>query len=616
MKTAEVAPMAFKKASKQHVENIATGQHAYTVKLGGTLDEFNTASYHGTYGGCMRLRSKFQPNEYLVIENIGEVDVVNPHIVINGRRNWFSANDILAGILEPGMTDAEKAMAIFNFTSSIEVQAHDNNRRVGPPYPPRSDPSGNTFKERANPVKAANCYYCSGCQYAAANFVILCRHAGLNARAVWMCPPDKYAIHCVAETWYDDGWHLFDPERRTFFLEADNTTVASYEALHENPELCARTHTGGFASKGQKTHAPDYKKYYPPSIMPIEQWLSTMDMALRPGEKFVWRWDNIGKFRCGDNRRNINSKRPNGLIPYQLANGKLVYQPKLREAAHRRGTLSERNIELADAGRQQARLQPHAPRRPAHLIYRVSAPYPIVGGIVGGTFFRQTAADVCRICISVDGNDWIEVWAAEGTGEIEKYVGIDKALNPKPTPAIYSYRVKIELLAEDEAAHVGLSQPYMETDVQIAMTAQPSLSVGDNKVTYHDESGPERRVRIVHGWTESSATRPPLPPPSPAAPRAGGTVAPASLKKLAWRAATDPGGKPITAYHVQVSPRPDMLHPVSPNLDRIILSGNPQWRLPEGWLVNGRSYYWRVRARNGWGAWSNWSQVWQFKLGK
>jgi hypothetical protein len=57
-----------------------------------------------------------------------------------------------------------------------------------------------------------------------------------------------------------------------------------------------------------------------------------------------------------------------------------------------------------------------------------------------------------------------------------------------------------------------------------------------------------------------------------------------------------------------------MLNPISPNFDRIISSPNPQWQLPQGWFVKGRTYYWRIRARDNWGAWSDWSKVWKFKI--
>ncbi len=57
------------------------------MTMGGTLDEFNTAKYPDTYGNSKRLDWGFQPNGYLVLENVGTGDVVDPRIVIDGRRD-------------------------------------------------------------------------------------------------------------------------------------------------------------------------------------------------------------------------------------------------------------------------------------------------------------------------------------------------------------------------------------------------------------------------------------------------------------------------------------------------------------------------------------------------
>jgi len=594
---------------KEHTEQIIVGAYTYEIEVGGTLDGFNTVEYLDTYLGFKRVQSKFEPNKYLILENIGQTDVVNPRIIVNGRRNWFSADDILDSILKPGMTDAEKAMAIYKFTASYEVQCHENDRRPGPETPDdNSNPSRNTFKERANPVKAANSYYCSGCQYSAANFVILCRHAGLAARATWLNAPDVYGAHCVAEVWYDDGWHLFDPEQHSFYLEADNTTIASFKTVHQNPHLALRTHEGGFAATDVKHRGSDYKKIYPPHIMPVEQWLSTMAMTLRPGERFVRSWGHIGKYRCGDNPRNIKPQRPEGLLPYQLANGKFIYQPKLTGPTFRKGLLTELNIKSASTG-----LHPEVTDFPGYVIYKVTSPYPIVGGTVGGKFLRSAEEDSCKIYISVHDSNWIEVFTAEATGEFQKQVSIDDVLNPKPTPAIYDYYVKFELKADTVPENACMLSAYIETDVQMAATSLPVLSVGVNKVVYRDDNIEHRKVRIIHGWVESSDTAVPLAPAGPVWPADGAKVDVPSLKELTWRAAEDVDGL-ITDYHIQMSWRADMLLPVSPNFDRIIYSGKPQWQLPQGWFVPGRTYYWRVRAKDDWGCWSNWSRIWRFSM--
>ena len=604
------------KVVKEHTETITTDTHTYQITLGGTLDEFNTADYPDTYAGFKRMQSKFQPNKYLIIENIGDTDVINPRIVVNARRNWFSADDILDSILKPNMTDAEKAMAIFSFISDINLRCHENDRRPGPETPDdRSHPSRNTFKERANPVKSVNCYYCSGCQYAATNFTILCRHAGLAARPTWLNPLDRYGAHCVAEVFYNDAWHLFDSEQNSFYLETDNTTIASYETVHKNPSLAERTHEGGFAATDVKHRGPGYEKNYPPHIMAVEQWLSTMAMTLRPGEKFIRRWDHIGKYRVGANPRNIKPGRPHGLLPYQLANGKIIYQPRLTDPAFHRGIVSQLNIKAVGSG-ADAKLQPQTTGWPGFVIYKISSPYPIVGGLVGGKFLRKTNEDACRISISVHDSNWIEAWAADQTGEIEKSISIDKILNPIPTPPIYDYYVKFELQAEEAPENASMTQLKIETDVQMAATSLPSLSVGLNNIVYRDESKQTRHVRITHGWIESAETTPPLPPPKPLIPNDASEVDKQNLEILTWEPAKDPDGDPIADYHIQLSTREDFLLPVSANFDRIIYSSNPEWTLPQGWLVKGRTYCWRVRARDNCGAWSNWSKTWKFKIAK
>ena len=496
-------PATNRKAAKEHLEEISAERDTYQIEMGGTLDGFNTAAYFGTYSGFMRMESKFEPNEYVAIENVGDCDVVAPRILIDGRRNWHSLEEILGSILSPGMTEAEKAMAIWKFTSSIEVQCHDNNKRVGPPFPDdRSHPSRNAFKERGDPVRAANCYYCSGCSLSAANFVVLCRRAGLTARAIWICGQGSYSTHCVAEAWHDGGWHLYDPENALFFLAGDNTTVASYRQVHENFNLVKRTRYAGFANEKQFELKIRYDQHYPPRGMPVEDWTSTMDMTLRPGEKFVWRWDHVGKYRCGDNARN------RGYEPYQLANGKMIYQPDLSNNVWRRGAVGERNIRSAAEDGGQPHVGPEIAGAPAFVIFKVVSPYPIVGGVVGGRFLRESDSGSCRICLSVADSDWVCVWSAEETGEQECYLAIDEVLNPKPTKERCEYYVKYELTAKNSPGDVGLNAIYLETDVQMASSSLPALSTGSNTVAYWDRSASGRRVRITHGWKESSETAP------------------------------------------------------------------------------------------------------------
>lgn len=611
-------------AAGEHIEQIEKGCQTYDIDMGGKLDSFNTAYYPSSYGPEQRRKTcKFQPNEYVAMENIGDTPVINPRIVVNGRRDWFSAGTILAGILQDDMSDREKALAIWSFTSDINVQAHNNNMRVGPeasdaaivgknerkmmPWPP----SKNTFKEHANPVKAANIYYPTGCQVAGSNFAVLCRAAGLPARSVWMCPLDTYRIHSVAEVWYDGDWHLFDPDRRAFFLEEDNLTVASYKDVHNNPELSERTHVGGFASKGYKSHADDYKKFYPPHEMPVEKWLSSMSMTLRPGEQFIWRWGHEGKFRWYGN---VRQQRGDGVKPYRLANGKMIYHPCLVLPGFRRDIVAGLNVESVTDGAGKAEIRPVVAGTSSYIIYKIETPYPVVGGVVGATFHRGTKNDSCSIELSVANSNWIEVWAA-GTnqGNFETSVAIDDVINPGGTPAKYEYYVKYQFKAAKSPDNMVVKGAYIETDVQMQTGSLPALSAGKNKVEYRDDTQGPRNIKVVHGWKESSRNSPPTTPAKAEQPVSGEVVQENALKKLVWEPANDPDGKGIKDYHIQVSPRADMLYPVSTNFDRITYSNKNNWSVPQGWLRENATYFWRVRARDKSGTWSDWSDVWRFQ---
>jgi hypothetical protein len=71
-------------------------------------------------------------------------------------------------------------------------------------------------------------------------------------------------------------------------------------------------------------------------------------------------------------------------------------------------------------------------------------------------------------------------------------------------------------------------------------------------------------------------------------------------------------GDKITDYHIQISLRPDCKWPLSPNFDIDIHTDEPQFQVPEGWLISGQTYYWRVKAKDNQGNWGEYSEIWEF----
>jgi hypothetical protein len=99
--------------AKSHVELIAQAQQKYTVLQGGTMDGRNCRSPMGC--GMSREGALFQTwesNGSVRMENVGETEAVNPWLS-NGRNNFRSAAEIVSSAILPGMTDGEKAYALW-----------------------------------------------------------------------------------------------------------------------------------------------------------------------------------------------------------------------------------------------------------------------------------------------------------------------------------------------------------------------------------------------------------------------------------------------------------------------------------------------------------------------
>lgn len=99
--------------AKSHVEEISEAPHRFTVRQGGTMDGTNCRSPMGC--GIARegaLVQTWESNRSVRMENVGPADLVNPWLS-NGRNRFRNVDEIVASAIAPGMTDAEKAFAIW-----------------------------------------------------------------------------------------------------------------------------------------------------------------------------------------------------------------------------------------------------------------------------------------------------------------------------------------------------------------------------------------------------------------------------------------------------------------------------------------------------------------------
>jgi hypothetical protein len=98
---------------KSHVEEITAGPHSYKIVQGGTMDGRSCRSPMGC--GMSREGAFFQTwqsNRSVRMENVGRTDVVSPWLS-NGRNGFRSVEEIVSSAVAAGMTDAEKAFALW-----------------------------------------------------------------------------------------------------------------------------------------------------------------------------------------------------------------------------------------------------------------------------------------------------------------------------------------------------------------------------------------------------------------------------------------------------------------------------------------------------------------------
>ena len=541
---------------KSHVEEASSARHEYVVTQGGTMDGENCRLPYGVFEGA---ELDWESNRAVRIENVGETDVVNPWLS-NGRNNFRYLQEIAEAPIEPGMSDKEKALALWYQQVNNRYHWQGDNKELG------------------DPVRVYNVYGHNTCGNDS-----ICM-AGLWAAVGLKVSPARPLTHCISQVFYDGRWHMLDGDMQGLYLLRDNETIASEQDLVLDHDLVKRSHTHGILHPNSRRH--DEKQA---SIFVYEgeakgsrnsRTDTTMDMTLRPGEALVYRWGHAEPIKY----HGTNEPK----FPNAICNGLWEYRPDLSGDLWRRGAETVENVRTTPEGLAAE------PGTVGTIVWKMSAPYPFVGGR------HETQGEGAKIALSIDGHEWRDMTS-----------GILDYQFPSEWGPFHEYFLRCQL--EGDAR---LKTFAVVNDVQMGLPGMPGMVVGENGFAYTDESPAERQVRITHRWVERSASRPPQAPSASEFPPDGGEVDGTDIT-FRWQAPEDPDGDGIADYHWQLSDRADMRWPLSPNFRKLISRtadrGKSQYTLPYvGLLAPNRPYYWRVRARDDKGVWGPWSQAWSF----
>ena len=544
--------------SRECVEEITTSHHRYAITQGGTMDGQNCRSPFGVFEG---VELTWESNRTVRIENVGETDIVNPWLS-NGRNNFRNIHEIVASAVEPGMSDEEKALALWYQQVTHRYHWVGDNQELG------------------DPVKVYNVYGHNTCGNDSICLAGLWTIAGLKVS------PARPLTHCISQVFYDDRWHLLDGDMQGLYLLRDNETVASEQDLVHDHDLVKRTHTHGILHPNSRRQ--DEKQA---SIFVYEGEAkgnrhcatnTTMDMTLRPGEALVYRWGHVEPIKYH------GTQSPQ--FPDAICNGLWEYQPDFSSDLWLEGTEITEGIRGTVDGlaAEQGKM--------GTIIWRMHAPYPFVGGRL------ELAGQEMVMSLSMDGEVWMDV----SHGELDDHF-------PPTEGPFYDYLLRCQLKGE-----ARLKALAVVNDVQMAPLGMPGMIVGENKFIYTDQSSGDREVRITHRWVERSVSRPPQAPSSVVFPPDGSETEGTDIV-FQWIPPEEPDGHQIADYHWQLSNRSDMRWPLSPNFRKLISrtpdAGKPQYTLPHvGLLTPDHTYYWRVRAKDDQGVWGAWSQTWSFTV--
>lgn len=535
--------------TKMHVEIVSTPQVHYQINVGGTVDMDNsTTRLYETF------EIAFQNNLSLTLANTGRTTVRNPRVITNGKRRWWCMEEMLDEILAGVTDDQEKALRIWDF---VRKQRHHD------------DPIF-TDDELHDPVKLLNVFGAGLCDDSGYVGCSLLHHAGLSENKFGKTPLVRTLHgHMMCEAVLDTGYQFLDIDENAFYLDLANERPVSGAAIVRDHYLAKRDHTYGPLFKGWQIGEKAAALFGRDDGSTFKAVAGhRIDFDLRPGERIEYRWGNCGKF-ASDNSKGRRNRRFWG-------NSLWIYEPRL-------------SLE---------RLAQDAERATADdVVFQMKTPYAICGGRIQAVFHAERAGDRCQVAISLDGEQWQEVWSS--TAATVCNVETDEALQYKQGPAKYVYFVKLSPGAG------SLMSLRIESDLMTSPHALPRLGLGANSVEYGDDSDGSRHVTITHRWRESDSITAPAPPQQPLSPRPGQSVASTTVP-FAWPVSVE-----ARRYWIQVSRRPDMQLIYRPCFDVIIEAAEHE--APFAGLFNpNEPYYWRVRAGDRHGVWGDWSPIWQF----
>ncbi|MCL2647654.1 MAG: hypothetical protein FWD61_11705 [Phycisphaerales bacterium] len=424
-----------------------------------------------------------------------------------------------ASFIKPGMTDKEKALAIWQTVATFQHQD-------APPSEFLQN-EGTVY----DAIKMFNVYGYSYCGVAACEMTSLARYVDVPARV------RTIVAHVVPELSYDNQWHLLDASLISYFVHPDgdiasidDVVKSVQDFLKDHPDLkgndkalrdfqAQNNWTGWKNGPTLLANSPLYDAtgWWPAKT---HGWYSTMqeydgskntpfnyeagyslgykvNIQLRPGEKLTRNWFNKGlhvnmdgsggapgcmNMTVGQGFLAYAATRFGDIAPGRVGNGTLEYSAPLADptlaqnaATYDNLAISGKTLTLKDAAKP-AVLEIRNPCSYVYLAGKITLNATIGAGKITAEFSDNNGLDFKPI--------------ATFTTSGEQTIDLSKLILRR-----YDYRLRFTL----EGAGTSLNALNFTHDIQHSQRPLPAIDKGDNTITF--SAGPQEGTITIEGST-------------------------------------------------------------------------------------------------------------------
>lgn len=547
---------------------------SYHINLDGRLDWQNTYTHYNT-----DIEIAFQPNVKLVIENVGDKLIINPQILQEGR-DFYTLENIVKSFTSGATTDLDRLYLIWN-------NIRKNSYHSSPLF---------INNELHDPVKFFNSYGMGLCDDISQSLIPIYYTSNFHEKFQNINPYNRDLNgHFMAESAYRGKNVFMDPDLEVFYLDRENEYPLSAEELTKDHDLARKEVVYGNLFEGWKESEKISSLFGADDYVADREYPNhDMNYVLRPGERIIYKWENIGK--------HIKQFKDYNIEPPYYGNSKVVYSPKFKESIIDESTIENYNIEFYSSKNIISTLKDSAA-----IAFNFDYPYAIVGGRIKGKYYFLSDNEFISIQIKTSEEEYKEVKKFNGKGEKAFSINLDSLFQNIDARPYYEYQIRIIILNKnpnlDNIPRIGSLS--FETDVMCWPLSLPQLTKGSNKITFKHDSKEDVKTKIRHIYQENSQYENPSKP-SAIYPEDKAVIED-SITVFKWNEV-----ERCTRYHLQVSLRKDFLFPYRPSFDVIIDS--LQWGAPFlGIFSPDTIYFWRVRAQDENMVWSEWSNINSFQ---